>query len=98
MINSIQRQQFSQRMQPQQMKRSTPAAEGMMSSFEKMIGEVNQSQIVAETKIAETIAGRNKDIAGTMIAMEKAEISMRLLLTIRNKMISAYEEIMRMQV
>ena len=40
----------------------------------------------------------NKDIHGTMIALEKADISMRLMLQIRNKLVSAYEEVMRMQV
>ena len=40
----------------------------------------------------------DKDIHGTMIALEKADISMRLMLQIRNKLVSAYEEVMRMQV
>jgi flagellar hook-basal body complex protein FliE len=37
------------------------------------------------------------DIHTTMIAMEKSGISSRLLLAARNKMIAAYEEVMRMQ-
>ncbi|MCP4297362.1 MAG: flagellar hook-basal body complex protein FliE [Proteobacteria bacterium] len=98
MINSTQRQILLQKIQPQQVKRNAPAVQEMMSSFEKMIGEVNQSQIEAESMISETIAGKNKNVAGTMIAMEKADVSMRMLMTVRNKMISAYEEIMRMQV
>jgi flagellar hook-basal body complex protein FliE len=32
-----------------------------------------------------------------MIAIQKADISMRLLLTVRNKVIEAYKEIMHMQ-
>jgi flagellar hook-basal body complex protein FliE len=38
-----------------------------------------------------------KDIHQAMISMEEAHISMRLLIQVRNKVISAYEEIMRMQ-
>ena len=44
------------------------------------------------------LTSENKDIHGTMIALEKADISMRLMLQIRNKLVSAYEEVMRMQV
>jgi len=32
-----------------------------------------------------------------MIALQKADVSMRLLLTIRNKVLEAYREIMHMQ-
>ena len=99
MLNSIQRQQLLlKQVQPQQLKNQAPATQTMVSSFEKMIDEVNQSQLTAETKINEAIAGKSKDITGTVIAMEKADISMKMLMAVRNKMISAYEEIIRMQV
>ena len=61
---------------------------GIGQNFEKLLQQVNQQQLTAE----------NKDIHGTMIALEKADISMRLMLQIRNKLVSAYEEVMRMQV
>ena len=61
---------------------------GIGENFEKLLQQVNQQQLTAE----------NKDIHGTMIALEKADISMRLMLQIRNKLVSAYEEVMRMQV
>lgn len=38
------------------------------------------------------------DIHTAMIAMEKSGISFRLMMAVRNKMISAYEEVMRMQI
>jgi len=40
----------------------------------------------------------NKDIHTTMIAVEKADMTFQLMMQIRNKITSAYEEIMRMQV
>jgi len=39
-----------------------------------------------------------QDIHNTMIAVEKADLSFQLMMQIRNKIISAYEEIMRIQV
>jgi len=39
-----------------------------------------------------------QDIHQAMVALEQANLSMRLMIQVRNKMISAYEEIMRMQI
>ena len=74
-----------------------PAGE-MFSNFQQMFDEVNRNQLEAENNIVEMVAGRNKDIAGTMVSMEKADTSVRMLMSVRNKIVSAYEEIMRMQV
>ena len=67
-------------------------------TFEKLLQDVNQQQFNAEAKKIELLVTENKDIHGTMLALEKAELSMRLMLQIRNKLVSAYEEVMRMQV
>ena len=68
------------------------------NTFEKLLQDVNQQQFNAEAKKVELLVTENKDIHGTMLALEKAELSMRLMLQIRNKLVSAYEEVMRMQV
>ena len=71
---------------------------GLRSTFEKMLQEVNQQQLNAEAKQVELLITDNKDIHGTMLALEKADLSMRLMLQVRHKLVSAYEEVMRMQV
>ncbi|MBI4764735.1 MAG: flagellar hook-basal body complex protein FliE [Deltaproteobacteria bacterium] len=38
------------------------------------------------------------DISSAVIAMEKADFSFQVMIEVRNKLISAYEEIMRLQV
>jgi flagellar hook-basal body complex protein FliE len=63
-----------------------------------MLMEVNRQHQEAEQKQVELLTASKKDIHGTVIAMEKAEISLRLLLQVRNKLATAYEEVMRMQV
>ena len=50
----------------------------------------------ANRSIIDLLQGKT-DIHETMIALQKADVSMRLLLTIRNKVLEAYREIMRMQ-
>ena len=47
--------------------------------------------------IANLAAGKQKDIHATMIALEKADVAFQLLMQVRNKIISAYETVMRMQ-
>lgn len=81
-------------------KSATPrsAAKQIASSFEKMFDEVNRDQQAAEGKMTEMMVGKNKDISGTMIAMEKADVSLKMLMAVRNKIVNAYQEIMRMQV
>tara|TARA_E500000331_G_C17010799_1_gene606305 strand:- start:18 stop:320 length:303 start_codon:yes stop_codon:yes gene_type:complete len=70
----------------------------LKGTFEKLLQDVNRQQFNAEAKKVELLVTENKDIHGTMLALEKAELSMRLMLQIRNKLVSAYEEVMRMQV
>lgn len=64
----------------------------------KMVQETNSSQLEADKKMQEVAVGRNKDLHGAMLSMEKADINFRLLTQVRNKVIEAYREIMRMQV
>ena len=65
--------------------------------LKQSLSEVNQLQNRANHAIDALATGQNPDIHETMIAMEKADVAFRLLMQIRNKVISAYETIMRMQ-
>ena len=71
------------------------------ASFSGMLKEsvekVNALQQQANTAIDELVLGNSKDIVQTMITVEKADVSFRLMMQVRNKIIQAYEEIMRMQ-
>jgi flagellar hook-basal body complex protein FliE len=71
-----------------------------LSDFKKALGqsiqELNRLSGEANQKIQEMVMGET-DIHEAMIAMERAGISMTLMLQVRNKIIAAYEEIMRMQ-
>ena len=74
--------------------------ENSLGYFKKVLAEsiddVNQQLLQANQDAEEMIAGK-KDIHQAMISMEEANLSMRLLIEVRNRIISAYEEIMRMQ-
>ncbi len=80
-----------------------PAGQGatlvdeLSDQFSKMLDDVNQLQIAADKKIEEFATSKEKDLHGTMIAMQKADVSLRLLLQVRSKLTNAYQEIMRTQ-
>ncbi len=69
-------------------------------SFGKMLvhslNEVNQLKLNADEAVSDLAVGEQKDIHQTMIALEKADIAFQLLMQIRNKIITAYETVMRM--
>ncbi len=69
----------------------------LSDTFSKMLDEVNSLQNSADQKIQEFATSKDKDLHGTMIAMQKADVSLRLLLQVRAKLTSAYQEITRMQ-
>lgn len=62
------------------------------------IKETDQAQLESDRAIQKMNTGEAKDIHEVMINMEKADISMRLLVSMRNKILEAYKEIMRTQV
>jgi flagellar hook-basal body complex protein FliE len=66
--------------------------------IKEMVNETNATGLQADVKMNEVAAGRNKDLHGAVLAMEKADIQFRMLTQVRNKVIEAYREIMRMQV
>jgi flagellar hook-basal body complex protein FliE len=72
-----------------------PASFGTMLA--QSLEEVNRLHIAADEAIENLAAGKQKNIHETMIAMEKADIAFQLLMQVRNKIIAAYETIMRMQ-
>jgi len=62
------------------------------------LDQVNQLQNEADTSIDNLANGTQTDIHQTMIAVEKADVSFELLMQIRNKLIAAYDKVMRMPV
>jgi flagellar hook-basal body complex protein FliE len=81
---------------------SAPAAQKSTRSFGDMlagaIDEVGKAQNNANEAIEKLQTGESRNIHEVMIAMEKSGISMRLMVTMRNKIVEAYQEVMRMQI
>lgn len=77
---------------------STQSGGSFGEMLEKSLEKVNDMQLQADRAAKELLAGRNKNIHETMLMIEKADMSYRLMMQVRNKVVEAYREIMRMQV
>ncbi len=67
-------------------------------ALKNSIAEVNKAQVVADQAAEQVVAGETKNLHEAMIKLEEADISMRLMVQVRNKALEAYQEIMRMSV
>ncbi len=62
------------------------------------LNEVNELQVEGEEAVADLATGQVKDLHQAALAINKAEINMKLMLEIRNKALSAYKELGRTQI
>lgn len=71
------------------------------NNFSKMIndaiGKVNDSQINADNKIENFVKGEDVNMHEVMLSMQEAQISMQLLIEVRNKVVEAYQEVNKIQ-
>ena len=72
---------------------------GFGDLFRNAITQVNEAQMQAGEMKREFAAGRSeRNLAEVMIASQKADLSFRAMTEVRNKLITAYQEIMNMPV
>ncbi|MFY9142784.1 flagellar hook-basal body complex protein FliE [Sulfuricurvum sp.] len=81
--------------------KSANPTEGSSTDFaqelKNALGNVNQMQVESEKAMSDIATGSVKDLHQAAIAIDKAEISMKLMLEVRNKALNAYKEITRTQ-
>ncbi len=72
------------------------------SDFSKVLqnslSEVNNLQVDSQKAMSDMATGEVKDLHQAAIAIDKAELSMKMMLEIRNKALNAYKEIARTQI
>lgn len=73
------------------------ASAGFGEMLAKTIEQVNQQQTTGDEALEKLQTGDVKHLHETMIAVEQADISLRMLTQMRNKALDAYNEIMRLQ-
>lgn len=80
--------------------KNSPSQKVTGSTFDDVISEaisrVSQLKNDADKAVEELVKGG--DITSAILAIEKADISLQLMVEIRNRLISTYEEIMKMPI
>lgn len=81
---------------------NNPATDGKSISFadflNNAVSEVNNLQVESEELNEAFAMGKNDNIHQVMIAAEKADMALQFTIQIRNKVLEAYQEIIRMPV
>lgn len=75
-----------------------PSGQNFQTHLKQALGDVNELKQQADQAIHQLIGEGKGDLQETIVAMEKADVSFRLMMQIRNKILEAYQEIVRMQV
>jgi len=75
-----------------------PREWGFMETLRGAMDQVAQLQGEADSQTAALLEGSGTDVHSAMIAVEKADLSFQLMMQVRNKIVSAYQEISRMQI
>ncbi len=75
-----------------------PEVGGFADVLESVVVGANNQIRAAESASEAFAAGQRDDIHGTMLALSKADIELRVVGTMRNKIVEAFHELWRMQV
>lgn len=75
-----------------------PEGKSFAETLKDAVQTTNQMQKDSDQAMTDLATGKTKNIADVMIRAEKADISLKLMVQVRNKIIEAYQEIMKMQV
>lgn len=81
----------------QKIQNTSKTSEDFGNVLSKSLDELNKTQVAADKAVADLATGQITDLHQAAIALGKAETSMKLMLEIRNKAISAYKEVARTQ-
>jgi flagellar hook-basal body complex protein FliE len=71
---------------------------GFQDVLASAIGQVEANGQHAATSVERFLSGEGEELHTTILATTQAELSFNLFLQMRNKVVSAYQEVMRMQV
>lgn len=70
---------------------------GFGATLKNAINHVNDLGSESDQEVSQLVQGDRSDIHNVMIAVEKADIAFDLMMQVRNKIVSAYQEVSRMQ-
>ena len=80
---------------------AAPSASDGGNSFRNIlnnaIGEVESTRSDAAKSVEQFLSGNGEDLHSTILTTQRAELEFQMFMQVRNKVVSAYQEIMKMQ-
>lgn len=67
-------------------------------TFDQVLDSLNESQLNADNLVTQLATGQDVDIADVTIATTENDVNFRVAMAIRDKLVDAYREVMRMNV
>jgi len=81
---------------------SAALAQGNAGEFRSLLGsaiqQVSAAQNTADAAVQGFLSGENQELHSTILAAQRADLQFDMFLQVRNKVVSAYQEVMRMQI
>lgn len=74
------------------------AGQSFSDILKNAVEGVNDDQLKGEQSIKDFMAGKETSLHNTLLSLEKAEISFKLMMQVRGKLMEAYQQIMRTSV
>ena len=66
--------------------------------LQSTINQVEQTHKTANDAIGKFLSGEEGELHNTVLATQKADLQFEMFMQVRNKVVNAYQEIMRMQI
>ncbi len=76
---------------------AAPGSAPFADILKQALQEVNDAQNTSEQEARNLISGNSTDMHTAILAVQKADVSFQMMMAVRSKLVSAYQEVMRMQ-
>jgi flagellar hook-basal body complex protein FliE len=80
---------------------AAPASGSAGTSFADVLGsainEVESSRSSADKSVQQFLSGEGNDLHSTILSSQRADLEFQMFMQVRNKVVSAYQEVMKMQ-
>ena len=77
---------------------ASAGAGSFSAQLDAAVSKVNEAQQTADVALADLASGKNVDLHGSMMKLQQADISMRTMVSVRDKVVDAYQQIMNMSI
>lgn len=97
-VTLLQQMQEMQRVasQPPSIESNDVSGASFTDAMLDVVGRVNEQQNISSKLMASVDAGQSDDLVGAMVASQKAGLSFSALMQVRNKLMTGFDDIMRM--